>query len=704
MMNLMLAIHISGGAISLLSMVIPMLSRKGGPAHRRAGWVFVAGMAVVSVTSLMLGADRFISNPWEGARMSALFLSYLGVFTGNLVWAGVRVLQFKSRSTPHRGWADIVLPAFAAIAGIAMGIYGWVANGPLLVAFAIVGVLSGGTQLLYWLSSPGHSMHWWFAHMHLMLGGCIAAVTAFVVNSVGRIGIEDTVLVWIAPTLIGVPVTVAWTRYYARRFAARQPATVTPRRAVQAAMAVIVAIGTVGVSAHAAGGAAQTQGRTERKEPITFSNRIAPIVYANCVACHRPGEAAPFSLITYDDIRARGALIVQVTASRYMPPWHATHGYGEFKDERRLTDDEIADIATWVKQGMPEGDRGRMPPLPRLPEGWALGQPDLVLEMPSAFALPASGPDMFRNFVIPTGLTEDKWVRAIEIRPSARKVVHHVLFAYDTSDGSRKLDGADGRPGYAAGMAPIGLGVGGSPTVGGLGGWAVGAPAFVMPDGHAMKLPRGSDFILQTHFHLSGKQETERTRVGLYFADRAPDTFLTDVPLPPLFGFGAGLVIPARARDYTLTDSLTLPVGVRAHGLYAHAHYIAKEIRATAVLPDGTSKPLIWIHDWDFNWQEPYIYKAPVELPAGTRLDVKFVYDNSAENPRNPSAPPKTVMWGEDTFDEMASLTLLVVPVRQEDAPSLGKVLGERQRLAIQRGIADGTFKRMQSRRQNPAQ
>jgi hypothetical protein len=440
------------------------------------------------------------------------------------------------------------------------------------------------------------------------------------------------------------------------------------------------------------------QGQRPRAPQITFSDRIAPILYANCVTCHRPGEAAPFPLISFNDVRNRGALIARVTASRYMPPWHAEHGYGDFKDERRLTDEEIADIAAWVKQGMPEGDPTRVPALPRFQEGWQLGQPDLVLEMPAAYELPASGPDTFRNFVIPTGLAEDKWVRAIEIRQTARKVVHHVLFAYDVSAGSRKLDGADGRPGYASTMAPIGL-VGGSANTGGLGGWAVGAPAFVMPDGHAMKLPKGSDFILQTHFHLSGKPETERSRVGLYFADKAPETSLMDVPMPPLFGFGAGLTIPAGTSNYAIDDSFTLPVDVNAYGLYAHAHYLAKEIKGTATLPDGTSKPLIWIRDWDFNWQDPYVYKAPVLLPAGTRLDVRFVYDNSASNPRNPSTPPKVVMWGEDTFDEMASLTLLVVPVREEDGATLGRLLGERQRLAIQRGVADGTLKRLQAGR-----
>src|SRR5262245_12942247 len=259
------------------------------------------------------------------------------------------------------------------------------------------------------------------------------------------------------------------------------------------------------------------------RKPVTFTETIAPIIHKNCVSCHRPGEAGPFSLISYADVQKRGALIASVTKSRYMPPWHAAPGYGDFKEEVRRTDDEIAAIQTWVSGGMLRGDPAKMPAPPKFPEGWHLGQPDLVLEMPVGYELPAIGPDIFRNFVIATNLTEDKWVRAIEIRPSARKVVHHVLFAYDAGGGSRKLDGADGSPGYASTMAPIGIGIGGGANVGGLGGWAVGASAFLMPDGYALRLPKGSDFLLQTHFHLSGKPETERTRVGIYFADKEPE-------------------------------------------------------------------------------------------------------------------------------------------------------------------------------------
>src|SRR6185503_10805956 len=181
-------------------------------------------------------------------------------------------------------------------------------------------------------------------------------------------------------------------------------------------------------------------------DTVTFSEHVAPIVYQSCVTCHRPGEAAPFSLISYDDVKKRGSLIATVTKARYMPPWHAAHDFGQFADERRLTDQQIATIADWVQQGMPQGDVAKMPKLPQFPEGWHLGKPDLILEMPVGFNLPASGPDVYRNFAMPTHLTEDKWVRAVEFRPSARKLVHHVLFAYDATGAVAKMDGKDGKP------------------------------------------------------------------------------------------------------------------------------------------------------------------------------------------------------------------------------------------------------------------
>jgi hypothetical protein len=432
-------------------------------------------------------------------------------------------------------------------------------------------------------------------------------------------------------------------------------------------------------------------------QETTFTETIAPIIYENCVSCHRPGDAAPFPLITYDDVRKRGPMIAAVTKSRYMPPWHAAAGYGEFKDERHLTEAQIAAIRVWVDRGMPQGDPAKMPALPRFSDGWHLGNPDLILEMPVGYDLPASGPDIFRSFVIPTNVAEDKWIRAIEFRPGARKAVHHVLFAYDADHTLRKSDGVDGEPGFASSMAPIGLA--GRGNAGGLGGWAVGATAFVMPEGTAAKLPRGSDFVLQTHFHLTGKMETERSRVGIYFSDKAPDNDAIAMELPPLFGFGAGLNIPSGKSDYVIQDSLILPADVRAFGLYAHAHYVAKDIKANAILPDGTVQPLVWIQDWDFNWQDPYLYKRPILLPKGTKIDVRFLYDNSADNPRNPNHPPQNVLWGEQTIDEMASLTLIVVPLRKDEGSVLQQLLDERQRAAIQSGVRDGTLQRMTEQR-----
>ncbi len=426
----------------------------------------------------------------------------------------------------------------------------------------------------------------------------------------------------------------------------------------------------------------------------TFTETIAPIVYENCVTCHRPGEAAPFSLISYEDVKKRGTLIATVTQSRYMPPWHATHGYGEFADERRLSDAQIAAIGEWVKQGMPQGDPAKSPKLPQFPEGWHLGKPDLILQMPAAYDLPASGPDIYRNFVIPTHLTEDKWVRAVEFHPSARKVVHHVLFAYVSGGSLAQIDGADGQPGFG-GMGSIGVAPGRGNS-GSLGGWAVGATPVFLPEGLALAMPKGSDFVLQMHFHLTGKPETERSTVGIYFADKAPERRLWAAQAPALFGFGAGIDVPAGEKHYTIEDSLTLPVDVQAYSVGAHAHYVAKEMKATATLPDGSTQPLLWIQDWDFNWQDRYNYKKPVDLPKGTRIDVRLVYDNSADNPRNPSNPPKRVLWGEQSFDEMGSVTVQIVARNKEDEPVLQQFFGKRLREAIAHGMQDGTAKRFQ--------
>jgi hypothetical protein len=428
-------------------------------------------------------------------------------------------------------------------------------------------------------------------------------------------------------------------------------------------------------------------------QTVTFSEHIAPIIFNNCATCHRPGEAAPFSLLSYEDVRKRGTLIAAVTKSGYMPPWHAEHGYGEFSDERRLSPAQITAIQTWVKEGMPEGNPAKTPALPKFIDGWGLGKPDLVLEMPVGFELPASGPDIYRNFVVPTNLTEDKWVRAVEIRSSARKALHHVLFAYDASGSARKLEGRDGHPGFG-GMSAVGVAAV-TGRSGSLGGWAVGATPKFLPGDLAFPLPKGSDVLLQMHFHLTGKPETERATVGLYFAEKAPERPIQSVQLPALFGVGMGLKIAPGDKQYVIEDSITLPADVTAYLASAHAHYLAKEMKATATLPDGKVQPLLWIKDWDFNWQDRYTYKEPVYLPKGTRIDVRITYDNSADNPRNPSHPPKQVWWGEQSFDEMGSVSLAVTTANKADEAALAAMLRERTRVAVTHAVLDGTATRI---------
>ena len=431
--------------------------------------------------------------------------------------------------------------------------------------------------------------------------------------------------------------------------------------------------------------------------PVTFADTIAPIVYANCVTCHRPGEAAPFSLISYDDVRKRGAMIAKVTQARFMPPWQATHGYGDFAGERRLSDAQIQSIASWVSQGMPPGDPSHMPPLPKFPDGWSLGTPDLVLQMPTTFEIPASGPDVFRNFVIPSGLTDDKWVRAVEFRPSARAVVHHALFAYVRGGALGTIDGADGRPGFR-GLSPIGFMPNVAPS-GPLGGWAVGASPRFLPDGQALPLARGSDVVLQMHFHPTGKVERERSTIGIYFADHAPARRLAQLQMPGLFGVGSGIDIPAGEKAFGITSSATMPVDVKVFSAAPHAHYLGKEFKASATLPDGRTTPLIWIKDWDFNWQDGYTYKEPIVLPKGSRIDVRITYDNSTDNPRNPSNPPHRVLWGEQSTDEMGSIGFTLMPVREEDVTAWQLFAAQWLRGTLVDAVRTGTAQRLRQSR-----
>jgi hypothetical protein len=403
--------------------------------------------------------------------------------------------------------------------------------------------------------------------------------------------------------------------------------------------------------------------------PATFSRDVAPILFHRCSACHRPGGVAPFSLLTYQDAARRSQLVAKVTASRYMPPWLPAEPH--FRDERRLTAAEIATIERWAAGGAPEGNPAEAPSAPRFADGWQLGKPDLEAEMRADFAVPAEGPDLYQCFALPSHAGRDRWVRALDIRPGSSKAVHHVLLFQDTTGTARRRDTGSGYPCFGT--------PGFLPALG-LGGWTPGSIPYQAPKGIPALLHGSADLVLQVHYHPTGKPDTDRTRVALYFTDEKPQRRLMDIPL------GSNAIdIPAGDASYKVTDHFTTPVDIDAIAITPHAHYVCKEMVARAILPDGSRRVLIHIPEWNFDWQQQYSFASPVRLPAGTRVEMEFTYDNSAANPRNPHNPPQRIVWGPGSADEMAGLHLAVSPADEDDAEELsqalwGKMIRQRSR------------------------
>jgi hypothetical protein len=379
---------------------------------------------------------------------------------------------------------------------------------------------------------------------------------------------------------------------------------------------------------------------------VSYATDVAPILNARCVNCHRPGEVAPFSLIGYDNAKKWSGMVAGVTAKGIMPPWKAVHGYGEFKDENRLTDAEKDTLKQWHEQGAPRGDKRKEPATPKFPQSeWPLGEPDLVLQPGKPFKLGAEGPDLYRNFVIRNDSTKPLWVNGLDIRPGNKKIVHHVITFLDASHSGQKLAEklADGQEGYSS----EGGGVGFLPS-GSLGGWAPGITARHTPEGTAFLVPAGTDFVLQVHYHRSGKEEVDQTKVGLYLQKDPPEK---QIDLHWLFNFSVN--IAPGEKSYTLRREYTIPKDVTLYGVMPHMHLLGRSMKAWLELPDGTVKPLVYVDDWDFNWQLNYAFKEPIKAPKGTKEIVEAVYDNSADNPRQPNNPPRRVTWGEATTDEM---------------------------------------------------
>jgi Tfp pilus assembly protein PilF len=384
----------------------------------------------------------------------------------------------------------------------------------------------------------------------------------------------------------------------------------------------------------------------------TFSKDIAPVLFAQCTPCHRPGQPVPFTLLTYDDARERAADIADVTRRRVMPPWLPEPGYGEFAHERRLRADQIELIGRWAEQGTAQGAASDLPPTPMWSEGWQLGEPDLVLRLPQPYTLRPRREDVFRNFVVPAPLPQTKYIRALEFRPGNPEVLHHATIGIDRTGASRRLDEEDREPGYE-GMLSEGL----QSPEGHFVGWTPGKVPSVQPAGMSWPLERRADLVLQLHMLPSVTPEPVQPMVGLYFADGPP----TRTPFMIKLG-SKSINIPPGEKAYAISDTYTLPVDVDALSVYPHAHYLAKEMKALATLPDGSTKWLLWIKQWNFHHQDQYHYRAPVVLPRGTVLTMQYTYDNSTPGHGAADHAPRRVIYGPQSSDEMGDLWLQVLP------------------------------------------
>jgi len=387
----------------------------------------------------------------------------------------------------------------------------------------------------------------------------------------------------------------------------------------------------------------------------TFARDVAPLVYEKCASCHHPGSTAPFSLLTYDDVKKRASQITAATRAGYMPPQLPEPGYGDFAGDPRLTQDQIATIAAWASNGAPEGTVADIPPPPIFPEGWQLGKPDLVLEAGSSFQLPAAGPDLYWNVIFTPNVTTRRWVRAIEIRPGQPRLVHHANLLVDRAGSAHLHEASPGK-----GFPGMDLVIGRSPfdPDGNFLFWKPGAAPHIEPDGFAWRLDPGNELVLNMHLQPSGKKEEVRPSIGLYFTDQPRTKF----PLLVQLENDQALDIPADARDFTISDDFRLPMDADVLAIYPHAHYLGKLLEAWATLPDGSRKWLVRIPAWDPNWQAVFYYREPVFLPKDSVIHMRYHYDNSAANPRNPNHPPKRVLAGNQATDEMGHLWLQMLP------------------------------------------
>ena len=363
---------------------------------------------------------------------------------------------------------------------------------------------------------------------------------------------------------------------------------------------------------------------------VTFTKDVAPILYNRCVECHRAGEVAPMSLITYNEARPWAKAIKQKVVDRSMPPWLAAPENQHFKNDRRLSQKEIDTIAAWVDAGAPKGGDEDLPTPPRFEQGWAIGKPDAVISLDQEVPVPADGVIPYKYFTVQTNFNEDKWVQAAEIRAGNRKVVHHIIVFVQEPGSKTELSG-EGRGGRGAKLC----------------GFAPGEQPKVFPPGTGRLIKKGSKLTFQMHYTPNGEATTDRSYIGLIFS-KSP---IQKIALTGT-ATNARFVIPPGEGNYEVRSSWTAPDDVRIIDLMPHMHVRGKDFTYTAVYPDGRSQVVLQVPRYDFNWQLLYQLKEPLLLPKGSRLDCVAHFDNSAKNKYNPD-PSKEVRWGDQTWEEM---------------------------------------------------
>jgi peroxiredoxin len=364
-----------------------------------------------------------------------------------------------------------------------------------------------------------------------------------------------------------------------------------------------------------------------REREVTFAKHIAPILQTRCQACHRPGEIGPFSLTSYDGAKKRTRRIREAVLEERMPPWHADPRFGKFTNDRRLPADERDTLLAWIDGGAALGDEKDLPPPRTFVEGWSIGQPDKIITMVDEFKVPAAGVLDYQRFTVEPGFTEDTWVQAAECRPGNRAVVHHIL-VYVLAPGKRNPYAADG-------------------TATTLSGWAPGdMPAMYSP-GTARRIPAGSKLMFEVHYTPNGVEQTDRSSVGVIFAKEPPDRIAETNILANLT-----FRIPPGEANQRGEMTFTFPKDGRVLSFMPHMHLRGSSAKYVARYPDGKTETLLYVPDYDFNWQSVYRFAEPLKVPKGTKLTWIGHWDNSADNPRNPD-PKKEVGWGLQTWDEM---------------------------------------------------